>query len=135
MQDVGCWCVCACVCVLQSHWAAGMTHLCGTLQHGGHSRLHELIQSAHTPHTCNKWLQHLGRFGSVGTAAVFWQFSLQTAVFVLQVECNSKLDPTNTTFLKVDDVFQIFILVSVRVTTHSHICARMTPPIVSLQRC
>lgn len=30
------------------------------------------------------------------------QFSMQTADFVLQVECNSKLDPTNTTFLKVD---------------------------------
>lgn len=27
--------------------------------------------------------------------------SLLTADFVLQVECNSKLDPTNTTFLKV----------------------------------
>uniref|UniRef100_A0A3B5KQ52 NDRG family member 4 n=1 Tax=Takifugu rubripes TaxID=31033 RepID=A0A3B5KQ52_TAKRU len=31
------------------------------------------------------------------------QFSLPTADFVLQVECNSKLDPTNTTFLKMAD--------------------------------
>ncbi|CAF93273.1 unnamed protein product, partial [Tetraodon nigroviridis] len=33
----------------------------------------------------------------------FWEIFLQMTIFVLQVECNSKLDPTNTTFLKMAD--------------------------------